>query len=159
MQGTQNCQNNLKKNKLWLQNLLWSYINEDNVLLVGQAYRSMENKWTEIFTLMVSSFSTKFQQKFYEDQNHNEKPIRMATDQNKTENNNFWQGYTLLTEIQTGATATEQNGSSSKNLQTQLPLAPVSTDYIPKEPKQGMEQIYTHPMSQQHYSQGKTVKL
>ena len=38
---------------------------------------------------MVSSFSTKFQQKFYEDQNHNEKPIRMAIYQNKPENNNF----------------------------------------------------------------------
>ena len=47
----------------------------------------------------------------------------------------FGKDYTLLTEIQTGATATEQNGSSSKNLHTQLPLAPVSTDYIPKELK------------------------
>lgn len=93
---------------------------------------------------MVSSFSTKFQQKIPEDQNHNEKPIRKAIDQNKTENNNFWQGYTLLTEIQTGATATEQNGSSSKNLHTELPFAPVSTDYIPKELKAGNgTDIYT----------------
>lgn len=81
---------------------------------------------------MFSSFSTKFQQKFYEDQNHNEKPIRMAIYQNKPENNNFWQGCTLLTEIQTGATATEQNGSSSKNLHKELPLAPASQTIYPK---------------------------
>ena len=86
---------------------------------------------------MVSSFPTKFQQKVYEDQNHNEKPIRLAIYQNETENNNFWQGCTLLTKIQTGTIATEQNSSSSKNLHKELPLAPASTDYIPKELKAG----------------------
>ena len=61
----------------------------------------------------------------------------MAIYQNKPENNNFWQGCTLLTEIQTGATATEQNSSSSKNLHKELPLAPAIPllDIYPKEMK------------------------
>ena len=53
----------------------------------------------------------------------------MAIYQNETENNNFWQGCTLLTETQTGAITTEQNSSSSKHLHKELPLAPATRLY------------------------------
>lgn len=65
------------------------------------------------------------------------KPIRMAIYQNETENNNFWQGYTLLTETETGAITSGNRTAVPQNTYTKnYPLLQL-LDYIPKELKAG----------------------